>query len=464
LSAKYNQNLELESRLRMPALPPDVDDILTRLVREGDSKRLATVLGQNRSEESQTKYLHWDKLRYKQPPAELTADEWWLRIKWGRRAIAREVELLLSKAGRPLWYCLPDLVLESVDNISRRASGDIVISEQVTNAQTRDTYIVSSLIEEAITSSQLEGAVTSRRVAKDMIRSGRTPTDRSERMILNNYNAMRRVSELRKTDMTPELVCEIHRIVTENTLDDPSAAGRLQAVDEDRVAIWSVNDDELLHQPPPASELPDRLRRLCEFANGGGRYMPPVLRAIAAHFMFGYDHYFEDGNGRTARALFYWSMLRQGYWLAEFITISRILKNAPAKYTRSFLLTETDEGDLTYFFIYQLGVIERAITELHVYLAKKAQELREAQERIRALPGEFNYRQLALLEHAIKNPNAMGYSAKSHARSHNVTTETARTDLAALERRGYLVQRKIGRRFIWLPAPDLPSLLPTPAA
>src|SRR4029453_16967095 len=109
----------------MPALPPDVDDILTRLVREGDSKRLATVLGQNRSEESQTTYLHWDKLRYKQPPAELTADEWWLRIKWGRRAIAREVELLLSKEGRPLWYCLPDLVLESVDNISRRASGDI---------------------------------------------------------------------------------------------------------------------------------------------------------------------------------------------------------------------------------------------------------------------------------------------------------------------------------------------------
>lgn len=433
-----------------------------RLVEKKDSQRLAKVLGQNLPAQSQTEYLHWDKLRYKQPPSDLTTDEWWLRIKWGRRAIARQVELLLSKEGYPFWYCLPDIVLESVDKISRKASGDIVISEQVTNTQTRDTYIVSSLIEEAITSSQLEGAVTSRRVAKDMIRSGRTPTDRSERMILNNYAAMRRISELKKTDMTPELVCEIHRIVTENTLDDPSAAGRLQTDDEERVAVWSADDKELLYQPPPASELPERLSRLCDFANGGGRYMPPVLRAIAVHFMFGYDHYFDDGNGRTARALFYWSMLRQDYWLAEFITISRILKDAPAKYGRSFLLTETDAGDLTYFFVYQLRVIERAIAELHIYLAKKSQELREAQERIRALPGEFNYRQLALLEHAIKNPNAMGYSAKSHARSHNVTTETARSDLAALEHRGYLVQRKIGRRFIWLPAPDLPDLLPAP--
>jgi Fic family protein len=447
--------------VRQPARPPDVDDILMRLI-EKDSQRLARVLGQNLPTESQREYLHWDKLRYKKPPSDLTTDEWWLHVKWGRRAIARQVELLLSKEGYPFWYCLPDIVLESVDNISRKASGDIVISEQVTNTQTRDTYIVNSLIEEAITSSQLEGAVTSRRVAKDMIRSGRAPTDRSERMILNNYRAMRRISELKKTDMTPELVCEIHRIVTENTLDDPSAAGRLQAEDEERVAVWSADDEELLYQPPPASELPERLSRLCDFANGGGRYMPPVLRAIAVHFMLGYDHYFDDGNGRTARALFYWSMLRQDYWLAEFITISRILKDAPAKYGRSFLLTETDDGDLTYFFVYQLSVIERAIAELHVYLAKKSQELREAQERIRALPGEFNYRQLALLEHAIKNPNAMGYSAKSHARSHNVTTETARSDLAGLERRGYLVQRKIGRRFIWLPAPNLPALLPAP--
>lgn len=449
--------------MKQPASPPDMNAILKKVQDSPDGNNFVRVLTEPIPPESQVDYLHWDKLRFKKAPGSLTSEEWWLRIKLARQSIARQTDLLLTKQGSPLWYCLPDVVLKSVDAITRQASGDIVVSEQVTNNQTKDTYVVNSLIEEAITSSQLEGAVTSRRVAKDMIRSGRGPKDRSERMILNNYRAMRRISEVRDEDLTPDLVCEIHRIVTEGTLDDPSAAGKLQDDDAHRVAVWSESDDQILHLPPPAAELPERLRRLCDFANerDSGPYMPPVLRAIAIHFMFGYDHYFEDGNGRTARAMFYWSMLRQGYWLAEFLTISRILKEAPAKYGRSYLLTESDQGDLTYFFVYHLGVIERAIRDLHAYLARKAEEIREAQERLKALPGEFNYRQLALLEGAIKEQSHVGYSAASHARTHNVTTETARTDLAALERKGFLVQHRVGRRFVWFAAPDLTERLPS---
>ena len=83
-------------------------------------------------------------------------------------------------------------------------------------------------MEEAITSSQLEGAATSRRVAKDMLRSGRTPKNRSERMIVNNFRAMQRIRELRATPLSPALICDLHRIVTEGTLDNPEGAGRIQ--------------------------------------------------------------------------------------------------------------------------------------------------------------------------------------------------------------------------------------------
>jgi Fic family protein len=123
----------------------------------------------------------------------------------------------------------PDEIFRLTEEISRRASGMIAVPEPVTNPATRDRYVVNSLIEEAITSSQLEGASTSRRVAKEMIRSGRNPKDRSERMILNNYNGMLRVGELRDKDLTPDLVCELHRIITEGTLDDPAAAGQVQS-------------------------------------------------------------------------------------------------------------------------------------------------------------------------------------------------------------------------------------------
>ncbi len=51
-------------------------------------------------------------------------------------------------------------------------------------------------------------------------------------------------------------------------------------------------------------------------------FIHPVIRAILLHFMLAYDHPFVDGTGRTARALFYWSMAHQGYWLMDFISIT----------------------------------------------------------------------------------------------------------------------------------------------
>lgn len=426
-----------------------------------DAGRFVTVLEQVKSSAMSGEYLAWDKLRHKQPPGDLTAGEWWLAVRLARHSARRDLVLLRAVSGKPFSYTLPDVVLEGMDEITRKASGEIVISELVTNTATRDRYLVSSLIEEAITSSQLEGAVTSRRVAKEMLQTGRPPKNRSERMILNNYRAIQRVTELVNTPLTPDLVCEIHRIVTDGALDDPAAAGVLQTDDAQRVAVWG-DQGELLHRPPVVAELSERLVRLCRFANGLAEdgYVPPVLRSIAIHFMFGYDHYFENGNGRTARALFYWSMLRQGYWLAEFLTISRVLKRAPAQYARSFLLTEQDEGDLTHFFIYQLDVLSRAITELYEYLAKKAEDLRNIQRNIGALPGEFNHRQLALLQHAIRTPDAI-YTAHSHAASHKTSVETARQDLAALEQRGFLERHKSGKQFTWVPVPNLAVQLKT---
>lgn len=440
--------------MKVPAPPPSTDALWAEL----SPDRLVAVLT-GRESAMTGAYLSWDKLRFKTPPDGLTTDEWWLSTRLARKSVERPIPELLDKSGEPFTYTLPDALLRLNDAVTRGASGRITISAQVTDSATRDRYIVSSLIEEAITSSQLEGAATSRRVAKEMLRTGRRPKDIGEQMILNNYRAMRRIVEIHEREFTPELVCEVHRIVTEGTLENPAAAGSIQSDDEVRVSVWG-DGDQLLHRPPPVAELSERLRRLCDFANGrdSGAYVPPALRAIAIHFMMGYDHYFEDGNGRTARALFYWAMLRQGFWLTEFLTISRILKRAPAQYARSFLLTEQDDGDLTYFFLYQLKVFSRAIDDLHRYLARKADELREVQRHIRATPGEYNHRQLALLEHAVKNPSAL-YTVASHSRSHNVSGQSARNDFAALEERGLLRRAKVGKRFAWTPAADLAERL-----
>jgi Fic family protein len=427
----------------------------------GGGERMLEALSAEPDPRSSARYLHWDKLRRLATPEGLSPEEWWWRIKVLERRPTMRSLPTRDKNGSPFEYALPDLLLRSLHHVDQRCAGEVAMDEVVTNdRQARNRYLVNSLMEEAIRSSQLEGATTSRRVAKELLRSGREPKDRSERMILNNFRALQFMREEMGGELTPDTVLELHRIVTDGTLDNPNAAGRLQQPGEERVAVYDRDDGRRVHDPPPAEELPERLQRLCDFANEPGdseQFVHPVIRAILLHFCLAYDHPFEDGNGRTARILFFWSMRAHGYWLVEYLSISKILREAPAQYERAFLETETDEGDTTYFLIHQLQVIERAIEELHDYLARKMGEIREMEELLQGGDG-FNHRQLSLLSDALRHPDR-SYSFGGHAEIHRVTHETARADLARLRDRGFLSSRKVGREYLFEAAADLPERL-----
>lgn len=400
-------------------------------------------------------YPPWDKVRHLTPPGDLTHERWWAAIKLARTGGRRQLPLV-DPDGRSFSYLLPDAVLRLLHFVDQRCSGEVAMEEVVTaDAQAKQRYLVNSLMEEAIRSSQLEGATTSRRVAKELLRSGREPRDRGERMILNNYRAMLYMREM-GAKLTPALVLELQRILTEGTLEDPDTAGRLQRPDEERVVILNRDNGEVLHVPPPAEQLPARLEAMCAFANepdDGERFIHPVVRGVLLHFWLAYDHPFVDGNGRTARALFYWYLRTRGYWLVEYLSISRILRNAPGQYTRAFLHTEVDERDTTYFLLYQLEVVERAVNELHRYLQRKMREVRDVERLIAGAPG-FNHRQLALLSDALRHADRT-YTIGGHAATHRVTHETARTDVSALAERGLLERERRGQGYVFGVPDDL---------
>lgn len=423
-------------------------------------KRLPDLLFLEISATPDGKYLHWDKLRHLKPPSELNHEEWWLCVKIARASLYRELPLK-DATGRPFRFTMPDIVQEKIHKIDRKAGGRIEIPEPIATPETRDRYLFSSLVEEAITSSQLEGASTTRQVAADMIRSGSKPKNTSEQMIFNNYRAMRSIGSLGQEALTPQTVLGLHALLTTDTLADPAAAGRLQGVDELRVAVIDNASQRVLHSPPPASQLPDRLVQMCAFANdlnSAQGYVHPLIRAIILHFWLAYDYPFLDGNGRTARALFYWAMLAQDYWLMEFVSISRILKLAPAQYGESFLQSETDDNDLTYFIIHQLDVIARAIDDLEKYLHVKVEQTRAVQTLLTQYCG-LNHRQIALLGHAIQHPGAE-YSISSHRNSHNVAYATARSDLFSLADKELLIKRQLGKKvFTFLSPPNLEARL-----
>lgn len=432
--------------MRLPARPPDLDQVLAEM----DSRQAIALVTRAGSGpvDRRGRYLHWDELRNKAPPDDLSHIEWWVTTKMARRAIARPLPLQ-AREGRSFRFSNVDSILESVHAIDQKAGGQLLAVEQIPAERTR--YLVSSLTEEAITSSQLEGATTTRKEAKRLLSTGRPPRDRSEAMIVNNYRAMMRAKELAGSELTPHDVLDLHRIVTEGTLDEPADAGRLQRPEDDRIGVYSELDGTLVHSPPPAHELARRLDELCRFANGatGPGFLHPVVRAVVCHFMLAYDHPFSDGNGRTARAVFYWSMLSSGYWLAEFISISSILKKAPAQYTRSFLYTETDEDDLTYFVVYQLDVLRRSIDELGQYLERRIAETHRIESFVRG-SDVLNHRQLDVVRRALRDPSEPVTIAEHQGR-HRVTHQTARSDLLRLESLGLLEKRKRGRRFVFWP-------------
>ncbi len=439
--------------MKIPRTPPDFVATWQRLLEQAP-ERIPALFNHPWTVSVNGKYLHWDDLRHRKPPDGMSHEEWWLALKFKRRSLHKDVPLT-DLGGTSFCYLEADPIPEDLHFVDLGAGGRIQMPDQITNPDAKDRYYVSSLIEEAITSSQLEGATTTRPVAKEMIRTGRSPRDESERMILNNYLTMKRISELKGEPLTKELVFEIHERITRDTLPDPTAAGRLRTADESVEVVDHYG--ERLHTPPPADQLEERLGVMCQFANAEKPFVHPVIRSIILHFWLAYDHPFVDGNGRTARALFYWSMLHHDFWLCEFISISHIIRKAQAKYGRAFLLTETDGNDLTYFIIYHLGVLRRAIGQLHDYIERKTEQLRVVESLLRGSM-VLNYRQRALLSHSLRHPNQR-YTCESHRASHNVVHQTARTDLLDLRDRGLLVAAKIGRTWHFTPVKGLQGKL-----
>lgn len=104
-----------------------------------------------------------------------------------------------------------------------------------------------------------------------------------------------------------------------------------------------------------------------------------------------------------------------------------------------------------------MSVLTRAIQSLHEFVDRKARDLRQVKVALDRLP-TLNHRQLALLGHALGHPDSR-YTPTSHANSHRVTRQTARTDLKKLAGEGLLHAVKQRNGFAYVPATDLAGRL-----
>lgn len=439
--------------MKIPEKAPDYKEKLEQL----QASELA-IKAKDLIRKTNNEYMYWDKLKQQEMPEGISPDEVWALLKLTRMMQARFIPLHDSK-GHQFSFWLPDSILKELHFIDKQAAGTMLSRDPSVHSEEKSRYMISSLFDEAISSSQIEGAVTTRVVARDMLRERREPRDRSEWMIHNNYQSMTMIKEHLSEPLSIELMNKIHAHMTENTLDDASWAGRFRTPADVEIHIFDNDGQTVLHVPPKAADVPDLMQNLCDYVNNDreDEFVNPIIKGILIHFWLAYVHPYMDGNGRTARALFYWYVLKNEYWLFEYLSISSAILNARAQYYRSFLYCELDDNDTTYFLLNNVRAIHKAIEKLNEYLERKLKEKKRSNLFIIKYPS-LNQRQRTLIATALEKPHEM-FTIEIHAYVNGITYQTARTDLLGLKNIGLLEMRKVGKKFIFTPATDITEKL-----
>lgn len=379
--------------------------------------------------EINNEYLFWDKIKYKKIE-DLDPKQLWSIVK-----ISREFNYKnLTFGNYHFNYVSTDYIQEILHYFDMNIGGYMGAKSIIPDAD-KTRYLVSSIMEEAISSSQIEGANTTRKKAKEMLRKEVKPKTKSEQMIVNNYLTIKYITQNRNDDLTPEKLLYIHGLVACDTLDNKTEEGAFRNSND--VHVVNYIDGEIVHTPPNQKEIEILIQDLCVFFNSDSKetFMHPILKGIVIHFMIGYIHPFTDGNGRTARALFYWYLLKKGYWLTEYLSISKIIQDTKSQYEKAYLYTENDNNDLSYFMTYHLKVMDNAFEALKAYIQLKQKENLQIASFVK-IPN-VNERQAQLLKIIFDEPESI-FTVKEVENLFVVSNFTARTDLLGLVKLGFL--------------------------
>ncbi len=344
--------------------PPQVEANPLSIIANNCPEKLGDYLEFFSPMDKKGRYLPYDELRHRIDDG-LDHKLIWSLVNSSRNRQKAEI-IQLGEPRVQCHYLLTPLIQKAISEVDRNTTSASLewISSKI-GEKSQVEYLLNDLIEdESISSSQLEGAATTTRVAKDLLKRNRKPRSEDEKMILGNYKLMIFAWENRDKSLSLDLLREMHKVGVEGIDDDTYTPGNFRKTDD----IHVVNSDgEVVHTPPPAVSLKTRLKEIVDWANKDHdqsdniSYVHPLIKAITLHFCIGYEHPFRDGNGRVARALFYWYMFKKDFASFRYIAISVLLKKAPIKYGKSYLYTETDQMDLTYFIEYQSSIIIRAI-------------------------------------------------------------------------------------------------------
>ena len=392
-------------------------------------------------EASHPSYAYWDRIKYKKFSSNAPIEKIWAAIKFCRW-LKSSPTVIMNEDGKFFrWYTHLPKLEEFIHKIDLNTGGHLSLSGSDIDEKNKMKFISRGIIEEAIASSQLEGASTTRKLAKRFLSEGRKPHTENEHMILNNYNSMKAIEEdFKNKPLGIDLLLELHSMIVKNTVSKKELFCFRK--DSDNIVVEDPLGQFTYHTPPKISFVESEIKRFIDFANDSseGHFLHPVIKAIMLHFWVGYLHPFTDGNGRLARLIFYWYLLSKGYWAFSYLPISSMIRKSPSQYAKSYIYSEQDDLDLTYFIDYNVRKIKLAMKDFERYIQKVS--YRNKRMNMKAKSNfDLNERQIQLVQYYYENEDE--YTTPTmHMNHYQISKSTAIRDLQYLLEQNFVFLKR----------------------
>lgn len=405
-------------------------NVIARYINNIDEN--STSLGKFIEKTENPTYLYWTELKYKDwIPNNYSQLDFWILTKFKRNINSIETPIKAQNGKYFRFY--------ETQNF-KKILNELVSKEIKDNL---DNYLKSSFIEESISSSEIEGAHTTRRRAKKIILGDEKPVTNSDKMILNNFNAMHELQEkYRDSNLTLDIIKDLHRILTANDESIEENKKGVFRTDEDEIIIGDNLKNEYTYKTPNTDFLNTEIKNLINFANQDNYTISPIVKAIMIHFWFSYLHPFVDGNGRLARCLFYWFLLKNRLDIFAYYPISTLIKKSRKQYDNAFIYSEQDDNDLNYFIDYNLRKILEAKGAFEKYFKEKEEEQKNINKI--SFDNDLNFRQEQLLKDI--NLNKFSYITLTYyINLFNISKPTGIKDLQGLAEKNLVSSKKAGK-------------------
>lgn len=375
------------------------------------------------------RYLTLEEIRHR---LQLSKGPKWKKLERDLLATrkAQSVLIEIKSINKKFWFFESDCIREKLSLVQKIGTE---IYDKIHSAKTFEKdFVLNAGIEEALSSAIYEGANTTRARAKQFFAEEKTPKNKHEQMLFNNYLAMEWIKKNQTLEIDQNTLLKVHEIVTRKTLEGDlvNYSGKFR---DDDVFVGD-------HQGVDHRKVPESLDEAIKESTENMRFIHPLLQGVILHYLIAYIHPFFDGNGRTARTLFYLQSMKHNFNFVELLSISAHLKEHGGRYERSFLNANKHQGDITFFIDFALDSMLAALKEVEkkvnflqkIWKLQKDERLSDEQICLLQKMALNKFRTITIQEFAND-------TRRSHEMARIELKELAHLDLLSEEKKGRVI-------------------------